>query len=258
MIEDKIDILKIRISKGNLHELLEHTLNSIKRNNKVYICTANAFVTVKANEDNELLKILNNAEIVLADGMSSVMVSKTLRNFKLEKISGYKFFIEFSKLISDNNDKISYYFLGGDNFEILEKIKSKLLLEFPNIEIKGLFCPPYFNEMPEEVNEKIIKDINFIKPDVLWVGLSAPKQEKWIYKNLDKINVKMACGIGAVFNFYSGNVKRAPEWMQNICLEWLYRIFAEPKRLFKKYMVYNTKFIFLVFKYIFCKSFIKD
>ncbi|MBA7682914.1 N-acetylglucosaminyldiphosphoundecaprenol N-acetyl-beta-D-mannosaminyltransferase [subsurface metagenome] len=107
----------------------------------------------------------------------------------------------------------------------------------------------------DEIDNKIIDMINRCKPDILWVGLSAPKQEKWIYKNIDKLNIKMACGIGAVFNFYSGYVKRAPKWMQKIGLEWFYRIIAEPKRLLKKYLVYNTKFILLVFRDIFGRVF---
>jgi len=257
MIEEKIDILKIRINKDNLDELINYSLHAVEDKRKFYICTANAFVTVKANEDDEFLNILNNAQIVIADGMSSVWVSRTFKNYNLEKISGYKFFVEFSKSVAENNHKLSYYFLGGSRMDVLEKIKSRLFLEYPVIEVSGMYCPSYFDDMPDEENKKIIEDINDKKPDVLWVGLSAPKQEKWIYKNLDKINIKMACGIGAVFNFYSGNVKRAPVWMQNTGMEWLFRIFVEPKRLFKKYMIYNTKFIILVFKDIFSQHFKK-
>ena len=139
--------------------------------------------------------------------------------------------------------------------KVLEKIKDRLKNEFKNIRVYGYYCPPFMDSFTDEIDNKIIDMINRCKPDILWVGLSAPKQEKWIYKNIDKLNIKMACGIGAVFNFYSGYVKRAPKWMQKIGLEWFYRIIAEPKRLLKKYLVYNTKFILLVFRDIFGRVF---
>jgi len=227
MIEDKIEVLKLKINKDDIGSLLNYSLKAIENNEKFYVCAPNAYVTVKANEDEELLAIINGAKIAIADGMSSVWVSRTFKKFPLDKISGY-------------------YFLGGINLKTLEKIKSNLKLEFPDIEVRGMYCPPYLDEMPEDINKLIVEDINKCSPDVLWVGLSAPKQEKWIYKNLNSINIKMACGIGAVFDFYSENIKRAPAWIQNIGLEWLFRMFAEPRRLFKKYMVHNSKFMLLV------------
>jgi len=155
-------------------------------------------------------------------------------------------FLEFSKMADKN--AYSYYFLGGESNEILDKIKNRVSKEFKNIRVKGYYCPPFMENFTGEVNELMINKINECEPDILWVGLSAPKQEKWIYRNIEKLNIKMAAGIGAVFNFYSGSVRRAPYWMQKAGLEWLYRIYAEPKRLFKKYMIYNTKFIILVLK----------
>ena len=109
--------------------------------------------------------------------------------------------------------------------------------------------------MPDEVNKSVIKMINDLNPDVLWVGLSSPKQEKWIYENIKKIDIKMACAVGAVFDFYSGEIKRAPAWMQKIWLEWLFRMVMEPRRLFKKYLIYNNKFMILVFKDFINKKF---
>jgi len=254
MIEDKIEILKLKINKDGIDSLLKYSLKAIENNEKFYVCAPNAYVTVKANEDEELLAIINDAKIAIADGMSLVWVSNTFKKFRLEKISGYKFFIEFSE-VANSKKNVSYYFLGGNNLKTLEKIRSRLKLEFPDIEVRGMYCPPYLDEMPEDINKLIVADINKFSPDVLWVGLSAPKQEKWIYKNLNSINIKMACGIGAVFDFYSENIKRAPSWIRNTGLEWLFRMFMEPRRLFKKYMLYNSKFMFLVIKDIVFKYF---
>lgn len=255
MKETKANILNLKINKGGLKVVLKKVIAFIEKNEKFYVCAPNAYLTVKANEDKELLKIINNAKIVIPDGMSTVWYSRTFNNdnYLLERVDGNRFFYEFSKIA--NKNAYSYYFLGGENNRILEKIKQRVNREFENIEVKGYFCPPFMDDFVGEINDLMIEKVNECKPDVLWVGLSAPKQEKWIYKNIERLDIKMAAGIGAVFNFYSGVVRRAPEWMQNAGLEWLYRIYAEPKRLFKKYMIYNTKFMILVLKDLFKRGF---
>jgi len=249
----KVDVLNINIDSANLDDILLKVVKLIDKNLRFYICVPNSYLTVVANQDKELLNILNNAEIVIPDGAPLVWYSKTFKKSLSERITGFDFFYNFSKVA--NKKKYSYFFFGGGNKEILEKIKNKLEYEFKNIKVQGYFCPPFMDDFTGEINELIINKINKCKPDILWVGLSAPKQERWIYKNIDRLDIKMAAGIGAVFNFYSGRVRRAPYWMQKAGLEWLYRIYAEPKRLFKKYMIYNTKFIILVLKDLFKRSF---
>ncbi len=244
---DKVKILNLQISKNNLNDILEEAARLIEQGDKFYVCAPNAFLTVKANEDKELLNIINNARFAIPDGMSSVWVSKVFNIYPLDRISGYDFFYNFSKIA--NNKGYSYFFMGGSDNDTLERIIKKLKSEFNNIKISGYFSPPFFKDnVPDEINENIINLINSSNTDILWVGLSAPKQEKWIYKNIERLDIKMACGIGAVFDFYSGNVKRAPKWMQDNGLEWLFRVFTEPKRLFRKYLIYNTKFMILVLK----------
>ncbi|MBA7567215.1 N-acetylglucosaminyldiphosphoundecaprenol N-acetyl-beta-D-mannosaminyltransferase [subsurface metagenome] len=254
---NKIEVLKLKINKGGLSSVLKLAENLLEKSEKFYVCALNAFVTVKANEDKELLKIINNAKIVIPDGMSSVWYSRILNNedHLLKRIDGFKFFYEFSKIADKKG--YSYFFLGGKDDFILKIIKKRLNKEFKNIKLKGYFSPPFMKEFKGEINDIMINKVNECNTDILWVGLSAPKQEKWIYRNFDKLDIKMAAGIGAVFNFYAGVVKRAPEWMQKNGLEWLYRIYAEPKRLFMKYMVYNTKFMILVVKDLFKKFFTK-
>ena len=246
MNEDKLKILNIKINKESLSVILNRIFNLLADNKKFYICVLNSFVIVKANNDPELLKIINNAEIVIPDGMPLVWYSKTFKNKLSERIDGFKFFYEFSKIA--NQKGYSYYFLGADSEEILTKIKERLNKEFSNIIIKGFYCPPFMDDFSDDLNEEMVKKINDVKPDVLWVGLSAPKQEKFIYNNFEKMHIKMAAGIGAGFNFYSGSVNRAPVWLQKSGFEWLHRAFSEPNRLLRKYLIHNTKFILLVFK----------
>jgi N-acetylglucosaminyldiphosphoundecaprenol N-acetyl-beta-D-mannosaminyltransferase len=115
----------------------------------------------------------------------------------------------------------------------------------------GCYSPPFSDEFSDEENRKIIENINRVKPQVLWVGLTAPKQEKWIHKNLEQLDVQIAVGIGAAFDFISGQVRRAPRWIQKIGLEWLDRTLKEPKRLWRRYLVGNSLFVWLVMKEFF-------
>lgn len=243
---EKTNILNINIDRANLDDILLKVEKLLDKKFRFYICVPNSYLTVVANQDKKLLNVLNNAEIVIPDGAPLVWYSKTFKKSLQERITGFDFFYNVSKVA--DKKKYSYFFMGGGNEEILEKIKTKLGQEFKNIKVLGYYCPPFMETFTDEINNEIIKIVNKYKPDILWVGLSAPKQERWIYKNINKLNVKMACGIGAVFNFYIGYVKRAPLWVQKIGLEWFYRMIVEPKRLLKKYLVYNTKFILLVAK----------
>jgi N-acetylglucosaminyldiphosphoundecaprenol N-acetyl-beta-D-mannosaminyltransferase len=253
MKNEKVNILNINVSAGDAESILNEAVQLVDNNKKFYICTVNAYLAVKANEDRELLKILNNAGIVIPDGMPLVWYSRLSGKPIPERISGYEFFYNFSNIANKNN--YSYFFFGGTNDIVLAGIKNRLEKEFENIKVKGLVCPPIMDTFPDEFDDYVISAINKCKPDILWVGLSAPKQEKWIYKNIDRLNIRMAFGIGAAFNFYANIIKRAPLWMQKAGLEWLYRIFMEPKRLFKKYLINNTRFIILIFKDLFRKVF---
>jgi N-acetylglucosaminyldiphosphoundecaprenol N-acetyl-beta-D-mannosaminyltransferase len=252
MKNKKNKILNINITKSKLRSVINNVVRSIDSGKKFYICTVNAFQVVKANEDDEFLRVLNSADTVIPDGMPIVWYSKLIKKPLHERISGYEFFYTFSKVA--NNKKYSYFFFGGKNYEVLDLVKKRINKEFRNIEVKGMISPPIMEKFPQKLDTNIINSINKCKPDVLWVGLSAPKQEKWIYKNIEKLDIKMAFGIGAAFNFYSGMVKRAPLWMQRAGFEWLFRVFVEPKRLFKKYLVNNTKFIMLIIRDIFRRA----
>jgi len=252
MIE-KISILKLDISRNKLDEIVKSSISMVKDGARHYVCVPNAHLAVVANDDSEILNIINNAYFVIPDGMPLVWYSKTFSKPLLQRISGYDFFINYCKYM--DREKMSCFFFGGENEEVVKKVISRLREDFSGIKVKGYFVPPFLPEFNGGIKKEIADVINTKKPDIVWVGLSAPKQEKWIYDNIDNLDIGMACGIGAAFNFYSSSVRRAPKWMQKSGFEWLYRAFAEPKRLMKKYFIYNTKFIILVLKDIFKRVF---
>jgi N-acetylglucosaminyldiphosphoundecaprenol N-acetyl-beta-D-mannosaminyltransferase len=133
------------------------------------------------------------------------------------------------------------FFLGSSP-ETLEKIQRKASIEYPNAKVFS-YSPPYKNEFDVEDNEQMIKLINAIEPDVLFVGMTAPKQEKWAFQHFSQMLVGHVCCIGAVFDFYAGTIQRAPKWMIQLGIEWLYRLIKEPRRLWRRYLIGNTKFL---------------
>ncbi|UCG35506.1 MAG: WecB/TagA/CpsF family glycosyltransferase, partial [Candidatus Omnitrophota bacterium] len=145
----------------------------------------------------------------------------------------------------------SFYFLGSTS-EVLEKIRKKMTERFPNIKIAGTYSPPY-KAYSDSENSSVVEEINKLQPTALWVGMTAPKQEKWIYSNIGKLDVPFIVGIGAVFDFFAGTKKRSPEWSIKIGVEWLPRLIREPKRMWKRTFV-----SFPVFMYYVAKQWVKQ
>jgi N-acetylglucosaminyldiphosphoundecaprenol N-acetyl-beta-D-mannosaminyltransferase len=138
------------------------------------------------------------------------------------------------------------FFLGSSE-ETLSKIEKRANKDYQNVDI-GTYSPPYKKEFSQTDTQLMIEKVNSFKPDVLFIGLTAPKQEKWAYQNYLDLDVGHICCIGAVFDFYAGNIHRAPDWMINLGLEWLYRLGKEPKRMWRRYVLGNIKFIYFIFR----------
>ena len=211
---------------------------------KTLINTINAHSYNVTLHDPAFAEVLQNSDVLLPDGVSVVLAIRLLTGKKIQKIAGADlFFYEMERLEKING---TCFFLGSSN-ETLAKIKERATLEYPNVQIKT-FSPPYKSEFSSEENTKMIDSINAFKPDVLFVGMTAPKQEKWAYQHFNLIDAGHVCSIGAVFDFYAGTVKRAPKWMINAGFEWLYRLLKEPKRMWHRYLIGNTMFCFYVLK----------
>lgn len=187
---------------------------------------------------------LLNSDIILPDGISIVLAMRFLDGTKLRKIAGADLFAwEMQRL---NTAHGSCFFLGS-TADTLAAIQARTASEFPNVKVQT-YSPPYKKEFTLEENIEILNTINAFKPDVLFIGMTAPKQEIWAYQHKDKLNCGHICCIGAVFDFYAGTVKRAPKWMIKLGLEWLYRLIREPLRLWKRYLIGNAMFIYYIVK----------
>ena len=235
------EILKTNINVTNMEETLQYLIRNLEDLRGKYICVSNVHTVVMSYEDEKYRNIQNSAAMVLPDGKPLSVVSR-LRGFKeAQKVSGPDLMPAMFR-VSEEKEYTHYFY--GSTEETLEKLKEALLVRYPNLKIVGMYSPP-FRPLTQEEDEEIIQQINDVSPDFIWIGLGAPKQERWMYDHKDKMCGVML-GVGAGFDFHAGTVKRAPVWMQKCGLEWLHRLTQDPKRLFKRYVVTNSKFLWLI------------
>lgn len=232
-------ILKTNINVTDMERTVRYIDANLDELKGKYICVSNVHTTVMAYRDEEYRKVQNGAAMALPDGKPLSIVSKN-RGFRdAARVPGPDLMPEILKL---SEEKGYTHFFYGSKDETLEKLKEQLLLNYPKLKIAGMYSPP-FRPLTEEEDKEIIKMINESGADFIWVGLGAPKQENWMANHKDKLNGLMI-GVGAAFDFHAGTIKRAPKWMQECCLEWLYRISQDPKRLLKRYLDTNISFVF--------------
>lgn len=220
------------------YTLFNHPLQEISQS-KVLINTLNAHSFNTVENDTDFQDALLHSDVLLPDGVSVVWAMQMLTGKKLRKIAGADlFFYEMERINAKGG---SCFFLGSSDLT-LEKIIKKASKEYPNVKIHT-YSPPYKQSFNEEDDRLMINAVNAVQPDVLFVGMTAPKQEKWAYQHFSQLHVGHVCCIGAVFDFYAGTVKRAPHWMVRIGLEWFYRLIKEPRRMWRRYLIGNLVFI---------------
>lgn len=233
------NIMGVNIAAINMEWLLDYIEKNLSKIKGDYICVSNVHTTVTSYEDATYCKIQNGGLMAIPDGgpLSTVGQKRGYKN--MERTTGPSLMGEIFEISAKKGYR--HYFYGSKE-ETLEFVISKALKKnYPGIQIVGMYSPP-FRPMTEEEDIEIIEKINGSNPDFVWVGLGAPKQEKWMGAHQGKINGLMI-GVGAGFDYYAENIKRAPMWMQKHNLEWVYRLAQDPKRLFKRYWSTNTKFI---------------
>ena len=236
-----ISILGVDIAAIDMQWLLDFTKKYIKELSGDYICVSNVHTTVTSFEDNEYRDIQNGGILAIPDGGPLSTIGHWRGEKQMRRTTGPSYMDEILKISAENGWKHFFY---GSTQETLEKIKDNLNTLYPDLQISGMFSPP-FRQLSKEEDKRIIDEINATSPTFIWVGLGAPKQERWMAAHQGKIDGLMI-GVGAAFDYLAGNIKRAPEWMQKSNLEWLYRLVQDPRRLTKRYFVTNTKFIWNV------------
>lgn len=217
---------------------------------KLLINTINAHSYNTAQKDVVFAEALTNGDVLIPDGASIVKACRWIKakSQPKERIAGWDLFVHEMERVNKENEgaKKKVMFLGSSN-NVLALIKARAEKDYPNIEVIT-FSPPYKPVFSDEDNRMMIESINNTKPDLLWIGMTAPKQEKWTYEHWNELNINCHVGtIGAVFDFYAGTIQRAPIWWQEHSLEWLYRLLKEPKRMWRRYLIGNILFLWNIF-----------
>jgi N-acetylglucosaminyldiphosphoundecaprenol N-acetyl-beta-D-mannosaminyltransferase len=212
---------------------------------KLLINTINAFSYNNARRDVLFEEALTKGDVLIPDGISIVRVCRFLKGKSRpkERIAGWDLFVYEMRKLNEKGGKVMFL---GSSEKVLSLIRQNAAKVYPNLEVVT-YSPPYKPQFTIEDDQNMIQAINEANPDLLWIGMTAPKQEKWAYANWDRLNIHCHVGtIGAVFDFFAGTYKRAPMVWQKFGFEWLYRLLKEPRRMWRRYVFGNTLFLMLV------------
>ena len=241
---ERIDICGVRVSSVNLTTACELIDEWIKNQKKTYICVAPVSTIVDCQKDEEYRKIVNNADMVTADGMPLVWLGRWRGHQRIERTYGPDLMLA---LCEYGREKGYRHYLYGGTVDTCRLLEERLKRNFPGLKIVGKHSPPFRPGFIMEKNE-ILNEINKANPDILWIGLGSPKQDYWMYHIRPHLDCPVMIGVGAAFDFLSGVKKQAPKWLQESGLEWFYRLCCEPRRLWKRYLIGNSQFIYYVLK----------
>lgn len=233
----------MKINNFFIYNIYTDDLSNIGLDDNLVISTLNPYSFLIAEKDEHFKSALLNSDVLLPDGQGIVWAEKFLYGKSIKKIAGYDIFVHLMKTLQ--KQKGSCFFFGSTE-ETLKKIKNKVAKDYPSVEVNYL-SPPFKDEFSEEENIKFTSFINSKTPNVLFVGMTAPKQEKWVLSNKEKLNVPIIASIGAVFDFYAGNVKRPSQFWIKLGLEWFIRFLQEPRRLFKRNL-YSINFVYKIIR----------
>lgn len=232
------NIMGVNLAAINMPWLINFTKRNIKELSGDYLCVSNVHTTVMSYDDPAYCAVQNGGIMAIPDGGPLSSVGRKRGFSEMERTTGPDYLKEVLKISAGEGYR--HYFYGSTE-ETLEKLSEILKKEYPGVQVAGMYSPP-FHPISKAEDEEIIRMISESHADFVWVGLGAPKQERWMAEHQGKVEGFMI-GVGAAFDYLAGNIERAPMWMQKANLEWLYRLMQEPKRLFKRYFYTNTKFI---------------
>jgi N-acetylglucosaminyldiphosphoundecaprenol N-acetyl-beta-D-mannosaminyltransferase len=239
MDHKRINVLGVGISVLNLPKTREAIAAAVHARSQGYICVTGVHGVMEAQADARFKKILNDAFLCTPDGMPMVWAGKIGGHAEMRRVYGPDLLLDICAW-SENSGSKHFFYGGADG--VAELLVEKLKIKFPKLKIVGTFTPP-FRALNADEEKKLQEQVRAAQPDIFWVGLSTPKQEKFMAEFLPKLDVTLMIGVGAAFDFHSGKIKQAPRWMQRSGLEWFYRLWHEPRRLAKRYLRNNPLFV---------------
>ena len=212
-----------------------------------FIAVTNVHVVIEAQHDASFKKAVASAHMIVPDGMPLVWVGRLRGHSLYQPVRGPELLIEFCR--QTHTKSYSHFFLGGSP-GIPEEVAARLRRQFPGMRIHGTYSPP-FRPLSMEEDACVVQMINDAAPDILWVGLGCPKQERWMSEHYARLKVPVIVGVGQAFDLCAGRKRRAPQWMREHGFEWFFRLMQDPRRLWRRYLIYNSQFIYFLFLELF-------
>jgi N-acetylglucosaminyldiphosphoundecaprenol N-acetyl-beta-D-mannosaminyltransferase len=237
--KSQTELLGLNIDAQTLDDAVQTLLEWAQDSYPRYVSTCTVYTLMMCQEDVQVMKAVSQADMVTADGMPLVWLQRLSGYAQAERVYGPDIMERLCKATA--NQPVRHYFWGGLP-GVPEKIVDQLLRRFPDLQIAGLYSPPVRN-LESTPDPEVIEHLNAAKADVIWVGLGSPKQDLWMSLYRPHLNASLLIGVGAAFDFIAGTKPQAPVWMQHSGLEWLFRFVHEPKRLWRRYIIYNALFL---------------
>jgi N-acetylglucosaminyldiphosphoundecaprenol N-acetyl-beta-D-mannosaminyltransferase len=235
------DILGIPIALTDYAQTMDVMDAMVEHREPGYVCAAPVHAVMVARDDPEMYSALRRSTLTVPDGMPLVWAANMLGEHLPDRVYGPELMLRYNDRCAERGHRVWLY--GGRDQGSLVQLALSMRRRHPGIKIVGGYSPPFRPLSPEE-EDGVVEQINSSNADVLWVGVGVPKQEKWMARMRDRLNVPVMCGVGAAFDFHAGRISQAPLWMQERGLEWTYRIAQEPRRLLPRYLYFNPRFLF--------------
>jgi N-acetylglucosaminyldiphosphoundecaprenol N-acetyl-beta-D-mannosaminyltransferase len=234
------EILGLALAMTDYDGAMEVMDRLVERREPGYVCAVPVHAVMVARDDPEMKLALRGASLIVPDGMPLVWAANMLGEELPNRVYGPELMRRYNDRCVERGHRVWLY--GGLNQGSLAQLALSLRRKHPGIRIVGGYSPP-FRPLTSEEEDAVVEQINGARPDVLWVGIGVPKQEKWMARMRDRLEVPVMCGVGAAFDFHAGRISQAPRWMQERGLEWTYRIAQEPRRLLPRYLYFNPRFL---------------
>jgi len=238
----RCNVLGVGVSAIDMKAAVGLADDHLQNARKGYICVTGVHGVIEAQSNPDFLRILNGSAITTPDGMPTVWVGRLQGHRSMNRVYGPDFMLE---LCSHSVQRGYRHFLYGGKPGVADKLAEVLTKKFHGLQIVGTYTPP-FRKLNATEEEELAARFKILQPDVVWVGLSTPKQEIFMAEYIDKLDTKLMVGVGAAFDIHTGNIADAPAWMKVAGLQWLHRLFQEPRRLWKRYLINNPKFLWKI------------
>lgn len=234
------NVLGVAVSAVNMESAIIACEELIANRRRGYISVTGVHGVMEAQADHELRRILNASFLCVPDGMPTVWIGRLQGHQSMRRVYGPDFMLEFCRRSVERGYR---HFLYGGKDGVAQELRKELQRRFPGLQVVGSYTPP-FRRLTLDEERELTTAIEDCQPDVIWVGLSTPKQERFMAQFIGRLNTKLMVGVGAAFDLHTGQMKDAPEWIKVAGLQWLHRLVQEPRRLWRRYLINNPKFLF--------------